>query len=369
MDPQDPAAPTGPGNAPPASASPATSPAAPRQTAFGTPASGEPEVPEIDRDNDLARLMKTGWESIQPKLPAIVGVLLLIGIAAAIAGYVRQAGSAANAEAWKAYDEANGVDGYREVAERYPTSTAAGPALVMAGRDLLNQGVRRSMSDRNRSVGDLNDARELFEDVLARDDLSNEMALQAQQGLAVAIESLSDGSEESIAEAKGAYERLAAMGSASGFPRYVGYAQARLKSLEQPATAELYAWLGDRKSSAPQRPEPKDGLTATPGQVMDDGVGDISQTVGGVAPERIEQPGKGDATQDQGNQRDMAERSIDAGAVTELYDPEQTDGTDGVSAAQNQDAEDTPKRQAGPANGQADAETTDEADDADAGDE
>lgn len=308
------------------------------QTAFGTPAApvDSPEQPEGSGtqlgDNDLARYLTLAWKAIEGKLAAIVGAVLVAGVAVAIVAYLQKASADANAEAWKAYDESNGADGFLEVAADYPQSSAAGPALVQAGRDHLNQGIRRSLSDRTRSVGDLKDAQELFEDALDRNDLPDELTLQAQHGLATALEALSDGSDESIAAAKAAYERLAQMGQQANAPRYVGYANDRLVAMDQPRTKQFYAWLAGQTSTPVERPEPKDG----PSSETDD----LKSIVNGAETANAEanesEPDK--AADDTGigfDSRSMEEKSVPAGKADELYDIGEDDGTDGVSAAQD----------------------------------
>ena len=299
------------------------------------PAPVEPVDPDAARreQNELVRLLKSGQDRFGDKIPAVVGVVLLVGVAAAVVAYIAAGGNEANENAWRDYALANGADGYEEVASEHPESSAAAWATVAAGRDYLNQGIRNALTDRSKSVGDLKSAREAFEDALAMDLAPDLVTLQAQHGLAVATESLSDGSDESIEQAIGEYEQLQTMAQAIGNSRLEGLAGDRIAALRADRTKQLYAWLATENATPDERPDPLSGLLQTPGQVMDDGVGDISKTISGAAPEP--DGTEADPVAKQGGGRSIEETSVEADMAERLNRGE--DGTDGVSAAQDQE--------------------------------
>ena len=303
MEPQDPNTPT---NAPaPTGGVPGES--APLGTAFGAAPRVEPKLTDEERraqqleQNDLAKLLVKGKEKLGGGIGSLVaiglGVLLLIFLATLLF----DGGKAAQTEAWSDYLEARGPDGFEAVAEEHANSVPAAFAQVAAARDRLNSGIRRSFTDGVTAEEDLQKARDLFEAVLNRGDLPIELELQAQQGLAIALESLSDGSDESIQAAIDAYRPLAA----SSMARFNGLAKARIEALENGGAKEFYAWLASQDRSPAARPEPRDQLT-TPDQILNGALPDdtLPEMLTGDADDA-------DPTGVQGDSRTMLERSTE----------------------------------------------------------
>lgn len=260
--------------------------------------------------NELARAMSRARDQIGGHLPLVAGGLIGLVVLGVLAVVLLRGGEVETQEAWQAYLDTQGADGFEEVAEEYASTPAAPWALVQAGRERLNSGIRRAFSDRIQSEEDLLQARELFEQALAMPELPIELELQARQGIAVATESVADGSEGSIEEAIAAYQPLLN----SGVPKFVGFARSRIAALESGRTQEFYAWLAGQDLAPAKRPQPFDGIGAaddvgsTPNQTME-GALPSDDLLPGVSGESSADP---DAVMGQGDSRPEAEQTIDA---------------------------------------------------------
>ena len=271
--------------------------------------------------NELAKAMTGLKKKAAGHVPALAAIGLSVLVLAIVAGVMLSGRDTKTEAAWNAYLATDAADGYEEVAEEYAGTSAAPWALVEAGRQRLNAGVRKAFSDRTQSLEDIAKAKEMFETVLSQPNLPTELELQALQGRAIATESLSDGSEGSIEAAIQAYQPLAQ----SNRPRYSGLAQQRIAALEGDRAGTFYSWLSNQDFTPGSRIGPNDGVLPAPGNQFS------GEMPADRLPEKtIEQTPDSeiDPVEGQGESREMSERTIEPNPDGEKLSEAEAEGKD-----------------------------------------
>ena len=214
--------------------------------------------------NILADRIGTGIEAARPVLPMLLGGIA-IAVVAAIGWAVYSASvQSRSALAWTDYYfnlatsnqpdsyytllsdvSARDADAFLDVAERFPSSSAAGWANQSAGARFLEQGIEALY--RNRAEGEtlLNQAIESFG--AAAESREPALQVRAQFGLGRAYEALSK-----LDDAANAYNQVI---EATSLPELAEDAKRRLAFVTSQEGKQFYAWFAtlDPKPDAPIR--------------------------------------------------------------------------------------------------------------------
>lgn len=187
--------------------------------------------------NELADRLGTGIEAAQPMLPIILG-----GIAIVIVGALGWGLYSSNAKrkaslAWTDYYfnlAGTDADAFKDVANDFPGTAAAGWAHLTAGFTLLEKGIDTLYRDRPEGEDLLDSAIAEFEAALSG-KVSEELTHKANYGLGQAHESLG-----LLDEASGYYEKVA---GSLAHPGLVKDAQSRMQFINSSEGKEFYAWF------------------------------------------------------------------------------------------------------------------------------
>lgn len=197
--------------------------------------------------NELADRLARGIESTRSFLPAILGGLVIVAIAAigwgVYSGYSKSQSSAAWTEFY--FNLTGGdADSFIDLADEHPGSAAAGWARQFAGDNYLQRGIGSMYSNRAEAKEFLGKAIDAFEEV--DQGASNpELRAKALLGLAQAHESLGE-----TDKAASYYQQLAKVATQPGLIRE---ANQRLAFVASDSGKSFYAWFSqlDPKPDAP----------------------------------------------------------------------------------------------------------------------
>lgn len=197
--------------------------------------------------NELADRIGSGLNSVQSIMPMILGGLVILVIGSIAWGLYSGSVKKKEAEAWtEYYFNLTGGDGesFLDVADEFPTSSAAGWAQQTAGDSYLEKGIEALY--RNRSEGErlITQAIEAFEEV-EQTTQNEQLRAKALLGLAQGHESLGE-----LEEAKSYYQQFVATTSP---PRMLSAANERLAFINSETGKQFYSWFDnlDPKPDAP----------------------------------------------------------------------------------------------------------------------
>ncbi len=272
--------------------------------------------------NILADRLGGGLQAAQPVMPMILGAIAILVVGSLGWGIYSSTAKKKSASAWtEYYFNLTGSDPgqFVDVADDFPSSSAAGWARLTAGNMYLEQGVEAIY--RNRAEGEklLNQAIEAFEDT----DLASaapQLRHKSQFGLAQAYEALGD-----LDQAAKYYEQVS---SSTAYPALVADAKERLTFVSSDAGKSFYAWFDtlDPKPDAPiQLPS---NLSLPPTSPGDLEFGDLPLNL----------PAGGDAPGESGSETPAADPAaglqLDPATLPELPDTSQSpSGSGGESEA------------------------------------
>lgn len=178
---------------------------------------------------------------------AICGVLL---VAAAVVWWSRQTDSTA-VKAWSLLETAENVGDFDTVADDYKGTAAGRWAKLRASELYMKTGLELVFTNRDGAMVELNKAKEGFE-ALSKDNAADAPVLErANWGLALTLESLSEGD---TAKAVEAYQRVVDMKPESYFKPF---AEERVATLKKGGASEFYAWFS-KENPKPPESRPKD---------------------------------------------------------------------------------------------------------------
>lgn len=197
--------------------------------------------------NELADRLATGIESTKSFMPAVLGGLILVGIAAVVWGVYSSYSKQQASVAWTDFYfnlNAGDPDSFVDLADDYPSSAAAGWARQVAADNYLQRGIADLYRDKKSGQELLGKAIKEFE-VVDRTASTPELRAKAALGLAQAHESLGD-----TDKAAGYYQQVAKSATQPGI---IAEANQRLAFLASDSGKEFYAWFKtqDPKPDAP----------------------------------------------------------------------------------------------------------------------
>ncbi|MEK6259415.1 MAG: tetratricopeptide repeat protein [Planctomycetota bacterium] len=209
------------------------------------------------RENELEHVVKTTGSVLERHATTIVAVVCGVMLVAAVVIWWMRQTTATSSTAWTLLENAQSVDDFGSIAEKYKNTPAGDWARLRESEANLRSGGEVLFSDRDLANTDLKRAREGFEQLLASSSTSPIIRERAIWGLARCLESTSDGDTTKAIEA---YQRLL-----NDFPEtiYKPFAEDRIAALKTGGTKEFYAWFS-KQNPKPADIRPKDGAAKNP---------------------------------------------------------------------------------------------------------
>lgn len=191
--------------------------------------------------NELAERLGPGVNAVQPLLPYILGAIAIVVVGSIGWGLYSSSARKQEAVAWTEYyfaiSEQDG-DSFLDLADEFPSSTAASWARQTAGARYLDEGIEAIYRNKEEGVDLLKQAIEAFEGVLDSSP-AEELRGKALLGLARANETLAD-----VDNALSYYQDFLASSAATG--RLQILANERIQFLRSDAGKEFYAWFAEQ---------------------------------------------------------------------------------------------------------------------------
>lgn len=187
--------------------------------------------------NELADRLATGIESTKSIMPALLGGLALVAVAAIAWGFYSNYTKQQASVAWtEFYFNLNGgdADSFVDLADDHPSSAAAGWARQVAADNFLQRGITELYRDKKSGEELLGKAIKEFE-VVDKTASNPELRAKAALGLAQAHESLGD-----MDKAASYYQQVAKSATQPGM---IAEANQRLAFLASESGKEFYAWF------------------------------------------------------------------------------------------------------------------------------
>lgn len=203
-------------------------------------------------ENDLSKLIKRGLDAIEPYQNQILIGMLAVTVVV-VGGVVLTRSSSQERTAGLArLVMCETAEDYLNLADEFEGAVAGQWARLMAAEEYLREGVRLSLSDRSQSIDRLEEAQSLYETLLQDQSVPSAVREKALYGLAMTLESLSDGDTTA---AIAAYRKLLEEFRDS---RYRRLANERIEVLQTGRAQEFYAWFHAQSPSPDDRPLPRD---------------------------------------------------------------------------------------------------------------
>ena len=203
------------------------------------------------KENELGRVVQTTGSMLERYATAIVAcVCVTLLVVAAVIWWARQS-TASSSAAWTLLENAESVDDFGSIAEKYKNTPAGDWARLRESEANLRSGGEVLFSDRELANTDLKRAREGFEQLMASASTGPIIRERAVWGMARCLESTSDGD---TTQAIAGYQRLL-----NDFPEtiYKPFAEDRIAALKTGGTKEFYAWFS-KQDPKPADIRPKD---------------------------------------------------------------------------------------------------------------
>jgi hypothetical protein len=202
-------------------------------------------------ENDLSKLLGRWAEKFEEHSNTILSVFVVLALIAAAAIYWTRSSWNQRESGWTQLVASSNPQDFESVADAFSGTPVAEWARLRAASGFLRDGIERSVSDRSVSNELLQKARSTFES-LTDEGTNPAVREQALNGLAVTLESLSDGDTQA---AIAAYQKLL-----TEFPetRFKTFAEDRIEALKTGRVQEFYAWFRKQNPEPPDRPLPQD---------------------------------------------------------------------------------------------------------------
>ena len=157
-------------------------------------------------------------------------------------------------EAWEKYSQARTVQDFGDIADDFANTDAGAWARLGEGERLAESGIGLMFTDRKAALGELKNADEAFNKVLAMKSAASAARERAAWGLAKSTEAQCDGDTTKPIEA---YQSLL-----KEFPKslYKAAAEERVESLKSESSKEFYVWFHKQNPKPADTSKPKDGL-------------------------------------------------------------------------------------------------------------
>jgi hypothetical protein len=205
-------------------------------------------------ENDLNKVLARWMQRLEPWSNQILLGFLALAVAAVGVVVWRQRSHASRDSGFTQLAACRAADDFATVADEFEGTSPGAWARLRAGEEYLEEGVRLSVSDRAASDERLNQAKTSLDKVLNAGNVPPEVREKALKGMALTLESLSDGE---TGPAIKAYETLLAE-----FPntRYKRWADDRIEVLQSGGAQQFYAWFHKQQPRPEDRPSPLDFL-------------------------------------------------------------------------------------------------------------
>ena len=201
---------------------------------------------ELER-NVLADRIESVSASVQPVLPAILGVIAIVAVGSIMWGVYSSSVKRSQSAAWTEYYfnlSGGDADTYLDVADAYPKSEMSGWARLAAADNYLHKGIDALYINRPEGEDNLKLAISTYEKVTSQGS-GDELRAKAIWGLAQAHESLGD-----LEQAGSYYEEFAQIVTQRELKNA---AAARLAFITSPSGKNFYEWFNqlEPKPDAP----------------------------------------------------------------------------------------------------------------------
>ncbi len=227
-------------------------------------------------ENDLSKILGRWVQKLDEHQNTILSVAVVIALIAAGIIYWTRMSRFEQTSGWAQLTASTSPEDFINVAEAHAGSTVGDWARLRAADGFLQEGVRLSISDRPASNERLEQAQEAYQALTTANTLPS-VREQAMNGLAVTLESLSDGDTE---PAISAYQNLL-----TAFPesRFKSWAEDRIDALKSGGTQDFYAWFRQQNPKPADMPLPQDqsgGASSPLGSLLqgDSDVGSLNFT-------------------------------------------------------------------------------------------
>ncbi len=202
-------------------------------------------------ENDLSKILGRWMQKLDEQQNTILSVAVVGALIAAALIYWTRTSRFERASGWAQLTASSTPEDFTTIAETYADDTVGDWARLRAGDLSLQEGVRLSISDRPASIARLEQAREAYAALTGAGKLPS-IREQAMNGLAVTLETLSDGDTE---PAITAYQDLL-----TAFPnsRFKKWAEDRIAVLKTGSTQDFYAWFHSQNPQPADMPLPQD---------------------------------------------------------------------------------------------------------------
>lgn len=159
-----------------------------------------------------------------------------------------------NERAWARYSQARTTQDFGDIADDFANTDVGAWARLGEGERLAESGISLMFTDRKAALGELKNADEAFNKVLAMKSAASAARERAAWGLAKSTEAQCDGDTSKPIEA---YQALL-----KEFPKslYKAAAEERIESLKSESSKEFYVWFHKQNPKPPEASKPKDGL-------------------------------------------------------------------------------------------------------------
>lgn len=202
-------------------------------------------------ENDLSKLIGRWMEAFDEHANKILIAIVIAALIAAGFIYWTRTSRFQQESGWTELAASSSPEQFQAVADTFADSMVGDFALLRAANGFLQEGIRRSLSDRPASNDRLEQAREAFESLIEK---RTHPAIRepALLGLAMTLEAQSSGDTE---PAIAAYQQLL-----DEFPqtRFRQWAVKRMDALKTGSAQEFYAWFHEQNPQPPDLPLPQD---------------------------------------------------------------------------------------------------------------
>lgn len=175
-----------------------------------------------------------------------------VSLVAAIVIYKVRRDHARDEAAWRDLSSARRAEDFAGVSERHPGTSAALWARLQEGEGRLNEGVQLLFTNVESGRSELEKSRKVLQSLVDDTGAPAEIRERALLGLAVCLESLSDGTE---ADAVKTYQALVREFPASIYKKQ---AESRIAALNSGSGQEFYAWFAKYERPKPAEKRPRD---------------------------------------------------------------------------------------------------------------
>ena len=211
--------------------------------------------------NDLAEWVLQTYESLRPNWPYILGGIVVFAAALWFVNHRRSSQELQLRAAWNDYftaESGRNVEALRSLVDRYPDSPVAPLAQKRVADFRFADGKKMLLTDRGEAMRLLDDAANIYQELLADVSISLMLRRQAELGLALTQETTG-----ALTKARETYKKIS-----QSFPGTdeATRAEERLKHIESPEAEKFYDQLAAFKPPQPTTdlPQPTGGLPPMP---------------------------------------------------------------------------------------------------------